>query len=173
MNYDDRLHHTLKLAEERFGGRVGTDAIPPITFHDGPPQVFFPAHGKIAIRLSLRCQSDYLLGCYQLAHETVHLLSTVDGRTTTTLEEGVAVMFSRNYIRDNIDIEFPLPVEARYRDAFTLVDRFLSPRPDAILRLREHEPIISSISADLIRKLYPEVAPPLCWSLVTPFCGLA
>jgi hypothetical protein len=71
VNYDDRLHHTLNIAEERFGPRVYADAIPAVTFHDGPPQVFFPAPSTIAIRLSLRCESDYLLGCYQLAHETV------------------------------------------------------------------------------------------------------
>ena len=172
MNYEERLRHTLKLAEERLGGRVHADVIPPITFHDGPPQVFFPAFGKVAIRLSLRCESDYLLGCYQLAHETVHLLSPVDGRTITTLEEGVAVMFSQDYIRDNIDIEVPLPIEDRYRDAFTLVVRFLT-----LVQMPSCDYGSVSQSYRVLQRPYPaslsEVAMPLCWSLATPFCGLS
>jgi hypothetical protein len=173
VNYDDRLRHTLALAEARFGARVYADAIPPITFHAGPPEVFFAAQSRIAIHLSLRCESDYLLGCYQLAHETIHLLSPVDGRQITTLEEGIAVLFARDYIRDNIDLEFAVPADHRYAGAFALAERFLRPRPDAILRLREEQPIISKISADIIRQVYPEVPLSLCWSLATPFYALS
>jgi hypothetical protein len=173
VKYDDRLHHALRLAEERFGKRVYADAIPLITFHAGPPQVFFPTPSTVAIRLSSRCESDYLLGCYHLAHETVHLLSPVPRREITTLEEGLAVLFARDYIRSNIDIEFPLPTHDRYNHALSLVERFLSPRPDAILRLREHEPVISNITADLIHRNYPEIPMSLCWPLVAPFYSLS
>jgi hypothetical protein len=173
MNYDDRLHHTLKLAEERFGPRVYVDAIAPIGFHAGPPQVFFPGPSTIAIRLSLRCEFDYLLGCYQLAHETVHLLSPVNGRKTTALEEGLATLFARDYIHHNMHIEFPPPAQQRYHDALVLAERFLSPRPDAVLRLREHQPVISEITAKLIQQIYPEVPMSLCRSLEASFCALS
>jgi len=173
VNYDDRLRHTLEIAEARFGPRVYADAIAPITFHPGPPEVYFPTQGRIAIHLSLRCESDYLLGCYQLAHETVHLLSPVAGRQITTLEEGIAVLFARDYIRDNIDLEFAAPADHRYAGALELAERFLTPRPDAILRLRQEQPIISKISADIIRQLYPEVPLSICWSLATPFYALS
>jgi hypothetical protein len=173
VDYADRLCHTLKLAEQRFGSRVYPDAIPPITFHDGPSQVFFPSPSTVAVRLSRRCESDYLLGCYQLAHETVHLLSPVSRSKITALEEGVAVLFARDYIRENIDLEWPRPIDHRYNDALDLAQRFLGPRPDAILHLRRHQPVMSSITADLIRQAYPEVPMSLALPLVAPFYALS
>jgi len=173
MNYDERLGHTLELAEERFGARLYKDPIPPIIFHAGPPQVYFPTQSTIGICLSLACESDYLLGCYQLAHETVHLLSPVNGRRTTTLEEGLAELFARDYIQKNMGIEFRLYHDRRYNEALSLTERFLLPRPDAILRLRAHEPVISNITAELIRRRYPEIPVSLCWPLVAPFYALS
>ena len=172
MNYEERLKHTLKLAETRFGQRVDNDRIPSITFHPGPAQVFFVSQSRVAVRLSLACQFDYLLGCYQLAHETIHLLSPVDGGRVTALEEGLATLFSHDYLRENIDIDWSPPTDRRYAQAMLLAERFLGPRPDAILRLREQEPVISSITADLIHQAYPEVPMSLCLPLGSPFCTL-
>jgi hypothetical protein len=174
VDYADRLCHTLKQAEQRFGSRVYPDAIAPITFHDGPPLAgFLPASSTVAICLSRRCESDYLLGCYQLAHETVHLLSPVSRSKTTALEEGVAELFARDYIRENIDLEWPRPIDHRYDDALNLAERFLGPRPDAILHLRRHQPVISSITADLICQAYPAVPMSLALPLVAPFYALS
>jgi hypothetical protein len=172
MNYEERLRHTLKLAQMRFGPRVYNDTNLSITFHAGPAQVFFPSHSEVAVRLSRACEFDYLLGCYQLAHETIHLLSPVGGDRVTALEEGLATLFSHDYLRENIDIDWSPPTDRRYAEAMVLAQRFLGPRPDAILRLREQEPVISSITADLIHEAYPEVPMSLCLPLGSPFCML-
>jgi hypothetical protein len=173
MSYNDRLRHTLKCAEERFGPRVYADELPSITFHDGPPDLAFVTLTRMVIRLSRQCEHDYLFGCYQLAHETVHLLSPGIGNITTTLEEGVAELFAREYIRASFGLEPPHITDRRYEQAFGLVERFLESRSDAIVRLRQDQPVISSIKADLIHRHYPDIPTSLLLPLVAPFYPLA
>ena len=173
MTYNEELHDALRGAEERFGARICNNAVPSVVFHDGLPQVFFITAARTEVRLPLRCEFDYLLACYHLAHEAVHLLSPVRYDEITTLEEGIAVIFARDYLRETFQFEFPAPSDRRYAGAFTLAERFLAPRPDAILRLRAQEPSISRITTDLIQQAYPEVPDSLCFSLVTPFCALS
>lgn len=173
MNYNERLRHTLKCAEERFGPRVYADELPSITFHDGPPHLAFLTVTRMIIRLSQQCQHDYLLGCYQLAHETVHLLSPGSGYITTTLEEGIAVVFARDYISATFGLKPPRGDDERYDQAAALVRRLLAGRADAIVRLRRKEPVISRITQELLETTYPGIAPSLSVLLVTPFFTLA
>jgi len=174
VDYEDRLRHTLKCAEQRFGPRVYADAAPEIAFHDGPgADVTFFSARRIVIHLSRRCEHDYLWGCYQLAHETVHLLSPSSGYITTTLEEGVAELFAREYIRASFGLEPPHCTDRRYHQAFGLVERFLESRSDAIVRLRQDQPVISSITANLIHQHYPDIPTSLLLPLVAPFYPLS
>ncbi|MGC3990229.1 MAG: hypothetical protein QM796_11215 [Chthoniobacteraceae bacterium] len=175
MTYHEELCDALHCAEKRFGARFSNDAIPPIVFHDGPPQVYFPTWSRIEIRLPLRCEHDDFEARYHLRHEAVHLLSPVKRREIITLEEGLAVLFARDYLRENFDYddEMPPPSDHRYAGALMLVERFLKPRPDAIVRLRAQEPVISRITTELIQQTYPEVPISVCLPLVTPFYALS
>ena len=176
MTYDEELCDALHCAEERFGPRLSNkDAFPSIVFHDGPPQVYFPTGSRIEIRLPLKCEFDDFAARYHLRHEAVHLLSPVLRREITTLEEGIAELFARDYLRANFDYddEIPPPADHRYAGAMTLAERFLTPRPDAIVRLRAHEPVISRITTELIQRTYPEVPTSLSFPLATPFYALS
>jgi hypothetical protein len=175
MTYYEELCDALRCAEERFGERLGNDTIPSIVFHGGPPQVYFPTGSRIEIRLPFRCEFDDFTARYHLWHEAVHLLSPVLRREITTLEEGIAVLFARDYLRENFDYDndIPPPSDRRYAGALTLAERFLTPRPDAIVRLRAQEPVISKITTELIQRTYPEVPTSLCFPLTTPFYALS
>lgn len=164
MNYSDRLEHILCLAEELYGPRTHTRTFRVINFHDRQPQVFYPSPSEIEIRLGLPCQTELERGCYQLAHEALHCLSPVDIWTATTLEEGLATSFAHSYIRNHGGTDWNhSPTfwsgsgDQRYDLARGIVEMFLSSRPNAIRRLREKQPVISAISADLIIEYYPEV----------------
>lgn len=173
MSYDEELRDLLKCAEERFGPRVGNYPLPVVTYHAGPAQVYFSAGSRIQIRLPRTYEFDYLRAYSSLAHESVHLLSPVVRRAITTLEEGIAVVFARDILRSHFDFQFPPPTDVRYATASALAERFLTLRPDAILRLRVQEPVISRITTQLIQRTYPEVPMSLCLPLVTPFYGLS
>ena len=176
MTYDEELCDALHCAEERFGPRLSNkDAFPSIVFHDGPPEVYFPTGPRIEIRLPLKCEFDDFAARYYLRHEAVHLLSPVLRREITTLEEGIAELFARDYLRANFDYddEIPPPDDHRYAGALTLAERFLTPRPDAIVRLRAHEPVISRITTEVIQRTYPEVPTSLSFPLATRFYALS
>jgi hypothetical protein len=169
IDYDKRLEHMLGLAEKRFGARTHNRALKPVSFHSGVPQVFYPTPTELAIRIGLRCETDYVRGCYQLAHEAIHVLSPVDYGNTTMLEEGLATSFAHEYIRDHVGTDWSHSGDARYDAARALVECFLTPRPDAVSHLRKQQPVISSIKADMIRQAYPDIPRAVCDQLTTLF----
>ncbi len=166
----------LSLAEQAYGPRTHQRTFRPVGFHSTSPQIFYPTATELEIRIGLNSQTELERGCYQLSHESVHALSPVDIYTATTLEEGLATSFAHSYIRDHASGEWThSPTfwshsgDLRYDLARALVELFLSTRSDAILRLRKRQPVISSISADLISELYPDVEPSVSYALTARF----
>ena len=49
--------------------------------------------------LSLSAATNILQACYQMAHETVHLLAPSGGRNANNFEEGVACYFAAYYMK--------------------------------------------------------------------------
>jgi hypothetical protein len=149
----------LALAEERYGPRDHYRSVRPVGFHNGVPQVFYPSPDEIEIRLGLNCETNHVRGCYQLAHEVIHMLSPVDHYNATTLEEGIATSFAHSYIREHLRQTYAHSGDWRYDAARALLECFLAGRPGAILRLRQTQTVISRINAPQILSLYPEVPP--------------
>ena len=89
----------LTIAEHMFAPRDPSYTIVGIEFVNDGPYIWYPlSHGSkqnkdIIIRLSSPAAQNIVQACFQLAHETVHLLSPSGGQNSTNLEEGVACFF--------------------------------------------------------------------------------
>ncbi len=101
-----RLGQMLQKAEELYGERDKSFTILGIEFKEGVPQIWFPGNcGNVIIQLGLRAMQDVNQALFQLAHECVHLLNPHAGNGNM-LEEGLAVLFSVEFMRDSINIPF-------------------------------------------------------------------
>lgn len=180
MSYDERLAHMLSIAEQSYGPRTHRRTILPVGFHADLPQVFYPSSTTVEIRLPFNYKAERENSCYMLAHECVHLLSPCDIHSVTVLEEGLATSFAHSYIRDYSTGDWVHSPDfwshsgdQRYDVARALTECFLATRPDAIRRLRSREQFISTINAELIAELYPEVPMFVARSLAARFWSKA
>jgi hypothetical protein len=144
----------------------------PIGVEFGPetPQLWFPGNCKnIAIQLAPNARWDNVLACYQLAHECVHLLAP-DGRDgAPVLEEGLATVYSEDYIARNFN-RAGLTNFQSYADAATKVRQLLALNPDAIKALRQIEPCFKQMTASTFVAAGLHTAPEsLVNDLLTPF----
>ena len=119
----------LVSAELQFGQRDMTWTPLGVEFHGDIPHLWFPGDCRhVAVRLTENARLNSDEAAFQLAHETVHLLSPVVG-TANVLEEGLATIFAHanSPIRSN---------QQSYLDAEALAHCVLSADPDAIKSLR-------------------------------------
>lgn len=93
--------------------------------------------------------------CYQLAHESIHLLSPTGSKAATVLEEGLATHFSAYYMREKMAAPKWHSSMKCYAEAQVMTEELLKIDPDAIKRLRVEQPTISAMSANLLLRFYP------------------
>jgi len=164
-----RLGHMLRIAQERYGPRDPTYTILGYEFIDGVPRIWYPGNcGNIVIQLGLECLNDMVQACYQLAHECIHLLSPTGGSSSTVLEDGLAAYFASLYVREHLHTDIH-PSMASYQVACSKVETLLNLDPYAIRNLRVQQPIISLITAELIKENYPTISAQVAASLVKKF----
>jgi len=165
-----RLGHMLRLAEEQFGPRDHTYTILGIEFVADGPRIWYPGNCRhIAIQLSLDALHDEICACYELAHETIHLLSPTGTAQTTVLEEGLATYYSVQYLQEHLGIDWPGSSEQNYDFACKMITSLLAEEPQAIKRLRASEMSLSKISNDLIMEQCPSLNRSIGRSLVAKF----
>ncbi|RYX86630.1 hypothetical protein EON83_00160 [bacterium] len=165
-----RLDEMLTDAETLFGERDKEYSIIGIEFHQDGPQTIFPeGHKLIAIQLSFRALDNDAIACWQLAHETIHLLSPLGKQGANILEEGLATYFSRLYLQKKLGVGGQAP-PGNYRQADELVTRLLLLNGNAVREMREHQPTISHITPDIIKIVCPnfpdDLAEKLCQRFV-------
>lgn len=154
--YASRLGNMLALAEELYGERDHTYTILGVEFVSGIPQIWYPGHGKnIVIQLSKACIVNIQQGCYQLAHECIHLLAPTGGQNANVLEEGLATHFAAFYMAEKMGAPGWRGTVSSYAYAEQLVKQLLAFDSNAIRNLREVQPVLSKISAELIAEKYP------------------
>lgn len=164
-----RLGQILRLAEDRYGQRDHSYTPLGVEFSPNGPQLWFPGNIRhVVIQLSLECRTEPLRAYYQLAHETVHLLSPTGGRDTTVLEEGLATYFSEMYMLEHFESPWHSGMES-YSSARAHVKALLDLDEQAIKRLREEQSKISSITAEEILSRYPEIGDAVATALTQPF----
>lgn len=165
-----RLGQMLQLAQSQFGSRDLNYTPVGIEFAGDRPQIWFPGNcGHIVIQLSTSAATDSIRACYQLAHETIHLLSPTGKANANVLEEGLAVFFSRQYLRENFNTDWGTSGLPEYGSACAATECLLAIDPDSIRRIREEQPVISLITSEMLSRHYPSLHPDLCNELARRF----
>jgi hypothetical protein len=165
-----RLGHMLARCEEQFGPRDNTYAILGIEFGPDPvPHTWFPgSRNHVLIQLAPNAIDDEVLACYQLAHECVHLLAPTGTAGANILEEGLATVFSENYILSEFQRAIPT-YEQNYAFAAAMVRHLLSKEPDAIPRLRRVEPCFSKMTPKVFAAAGLQIPSNIIDQLLAPF----
>lgn len=164
-----RLGEMLRKAEELFGKRDHSYTPLGIEFYGDIPMVWYPGNCKhIAIRLSLNAAFDSRRALYQLAHETVHLLSPTGGRNSINFEEGVATWFSNFYL-EQIGFVGMIPLVDSYERVLQLVKPFLDKDPYLVKRIREKQPSFHIMTVEDIRPEFSGLCEEKLEFLVTKF----
>lgn len=152
----------LTIAEHMFGPRDLSYTIVGIEFVDDGPYIWYPlVPGKkdntnIIIRLSSPAALNMAQAYFQMAHETVHLLSPSGGQNATNLEEGVACFFSVYYMETILRQPALRYNMKSYQRVLDVVTPRLKEDMRCIGRLRERQPSLKDISKEEIRKEFPE-----------------
>lgn len=166
------LQHILAVAVSRYGKRYGPWIISDIRFHDDVPCVWYPhpkGSYKVVVKIGNLCRENLSRACFQMAHESIHLLSPSGRRDGTVLEEGLADIYSSAYMQEYFNEWRWRSADVRLELASGRVRQFLSSYPDAIRVLRRREPMLSRITADLIKETYPDIDPDFAKALTLPF----
>ena len=143
-----RLGQMLSEVEAAYGPRDRSWTILGIEFIVGNPQIWFPGdRAHVAIQLSTTAEESEVRACYQLAHETVHLLAPAGPRIAPVIEEGLATVYAEDFVRREFKVIDMTNVPS-YARAAALVRELLAATPDAIPRLRAIEPYFTRFTAD-------------------------
>ena len=172
-----QLGKMLCLAESHFGTRDKTYTLLGFEFIDDVPQCWYPGNcGNIVIQLGRSCMRQPDRACFQLAHETIHLLAPTGGRNANVIEEGLAAHFQVWYMANHYPSNWPRSGSdwsqfecQSYAKAKSLVEELLALDPDAIKCLRNRQPALSCITVDDITTFYPELDLTVATSLVKKF----
>jgi hypothetical protein len=143
---------------------------------DDDPHTWFPHNcdRHVVIRLTRTAERNHGRALYQLAHETIHVLSPRGpSNRAPNLEEGVACVFAiemvTKYVK-NIGVNYdPGPLPEDRREAHDDVTKLLAINPVAIRVLRAIEPQFSKITPDLIKHIAPGIDDELAQRLCRPW----
>ena len=166
-SYSTAFAELLSIAEARYGTRdlSYTPTGVEISQNDPQPSIWFPGGSRqLSIILSHHCINNTMHGLFQLAHETIHVLSPTGGAIANYLEEGLATLFA-----DDMSHQYGWGFKtsnAKYLQARNLVEVLFHHDHDAIKKLRQHQPCLSPMTAQHILQVVPtlpiQVAQDLC-----------
>ena len=154
-----RLGKMLNRAQADYGPRDESYTILGIEFESNAPQIWYPGNCRhIAIQLTPDTITDQIKGCYQLAHECIHLLSPSGGYPTNILEEGLATYFALQYVKEEFDRSILVEIKS-YEKARELVHKLLEFDADAVKKIRKSQFAISKITSENILEVVPQFNP--------------
>lgn len=143
------LGKMLDMAEGLFGPRECWRSIEGIEFWQNDPQIYFPnGYSSREIIIRLRSTSCFNAACYEIAHETVHLLAPIRIENVTNLEEGIACYFATHYMKERLGQDWRIkkpaddatPAEREryyaYKQALNVVTPQLEKNRGGLLNLR-------------------------------------
>lgn len=153
-----RLGEMLQMVEELFGKRDSSYTILGVEFIVGKSKIWYPGSCKhIVIQLNELAATDMSQACYQMAHETVHLLSPTGGSNANNFEEGVACYFAAYYMKERLNQPNWRPTLQSYKQALALIVPRLDEDISCVHRLRERQPSFSEISGEQISAEFPNL----------------
>ena len=154
------LGNMLYIAEELFGQRDHSYTILGIEIGPDVPKIWYPGNRKdILIQLDSSAATNMFEACYQMAHETVHLLAPTGKQNANNFEEGVACYFADLYMKEALKNPYPPPSLPSYRRAFELVKPLLDTDRYCIRKLRDQQPSFSKITREQISTTFPALTP--------------
>lgn len=145
----------LRTAEERFGVRDKDYSVLGIEFGESGPFIWYPGNCKnIAIQLSIGSMASERCALYELAHECIHLLTPTGKGTANYLEEGLAVYFSWQYVKEVLNFDYKTVIQPEdYKRAGLLVEKLLNQNPDFIRQARKFQNCISLMDHSVFEKV--------------------
>ena len=165
-----RPSNMLHMAEELFGPRDHSYTILGIEFGPDNPRVWYPGDRRhIIIQLSLSAATSMSQACYQMAHETIHLLAPSGGRNANNFEEGVACYFAAYYMKSKLNQPNWSPTLPSYRRALELIAPRLNEDIYCIRRLRENQPSFRDMRKENISREFPKLTSEDVDFLMSPF----
>ena len=154
-----RLGDMLHMAEELFGPRDCSYTVLGIEFGPDNPRIRYPENrGHIIIQLSLLAATNMSQACYQMAHETVHLLAPSNGPNANNFEEGVACYFAAYYMKSKLNQPNWRPTLPSYRCALELIAPRLDEDIYCVRRLRDKNPAFQDMSKEEISEEFPDLS---------------
>ena len=143
-----RLGAMLKEIECLYGPRDKDYTPIGIEFSESGPQIWFPGNCKhIAIQLNLNALNQNVLACYQLAHEAIHLLAPDGQSGAPVLEEGLATVYSEDFVQRNFGAS-GLTKMLSYIYAAQRVRELIEVDTVAVTKLRKIEPSFKKMTAE-------------------------
>ena len=157
-----RLGQMLQDAECSFGPRDCSYTLLGIEFIENGPQIRYRDNCRQhIIQLSFSAAEDMSQVCYQLAHETIHLLAPTGGKNATNLEEGVACYFAQDYMEKELNEPKckwkPGADEEEYTKALKAVKPLIKENPDSIRKLRKIQPSFADMKPENIKEVFPKL----------------
>ena len=153
-----RLSDMLYMAEELFGSRDYSYTILGIEFVADGPRIWYPGNRKhIIIQLDPSAAMDMSQACYQMAHETIHLLAPSGGQNANNFEEGVACYFAAYYMAKKLNKPNWQPTLPSYKRALELVTPLLNKDIYCVRRIRGRQPSLPKISSEEISTEFPDL----------------
>ena len=153
-----RLGEMLYMAEDLFGPRDRSYTILGVEFVSDSPRIWYPGNCQhIIIQLDLSAATNMFQACYQLAHETIHLLAPTGGKNANNLEEGVACYFAAYYLKTKLNAPNWRPNLPSYKRVLKRVAPILDADLDCVRRLRNYQPSFSRMCREDIHAELPNL----------------
>ena len=153
-----RLGDMLNMAEKLFGERDCSYTILGIEFGPDNPRIWYPGGCRhIIIQLSLQAATNMSQACYQMAHETVHLLAPSGGQNANNFEEGVACYFAAYYMKEKFNEPCCSPTIPSYQCALALVTPRLDEDIDCVRRIRKNQSSFCDMTKEDISAEFPNL----------------
>jgi hypothetical protein len=139
----------LQELEGMYGPRDKSWTLLGIEFGPDTPKLWYPGlrEGRrdVIIQLSRPAFDSHVLACYQLAHECVHLLGPHGDNASTVLDEGLATLYSTDFVTRNFHCQMHSGMPS-YDNALDVVRRLLTAQPAVICKLRALQPSLSRVT---------------------------
>lgn len=172
-NLRNKLDEYIEELKDRYWERDKRFTIEDICFNENskdPPRIFLD-ETKIKIYLSKSAQSYLQQAFFQLAHESVHLLSPCNLSEVLVVEEGMAVDYSLLKSECNYRTEALKHLkkyERNYKYSYEKFQEWRKLKP-SIKRIHEEKPKISEWNVDILKKFTPSLSCDLARKLCTKF----
>ena len=169
------LANMFELAEDFFGCRDHRGyRCSGIEFHGAGSKIRYlsrPEHDdvNINIKLSQSAAKNMSHACFEMAHETVHLLAPTGSQNVTNLQEGLACFFSVYYMKTILNEPKWCYTKENQRRMLELFTPRLEETPYCIKELRGRQRWFQRLSKEDIRDLIPKLTEEEVYFLTSEF----